>query len=351
MILALLLAAMLPASGGAPLEDPIPLAIQVGAPDELAGEVALVNAAFAETLRERTPFEPSSAEALGYDPQTIERCREEGSLVCLLRVGWRDILQITLRADGADRMRVAVLLLRPTPEDRLRASTSSIADDQLDAALFARAIVLERELSRGDAGALGATARELCERLAAPRVGTLLVEAESEGARVSIDNVAVGVITGGRLVVPRVKATRHRVRLAASARSYAPIDVDVRTGTTTIVVARASPDPEPDPLPLFGGIGLAAAGVALTVVASAAPANQRICLGPCDGGFVGFGEGAGDGTKVLIAPLGLGLIVSGASWATTRLWLGDDERSRWLGLAVALIAGAGVYAITASVGA
>jgi hypothetical protein len=118
----------------------------------------------------------------------------------------------------------------------------------------------------------------------------------------------------------------------------------------------------------WGGLAIAAAGLALTVVGVGAESDAgalRIgCLqrgaaaGRCEGlGPATFGlDATGAPTTDVravnpsglpILPLGLGVVAAGGTWGATSWLLGEDEDAPWLGLALGVAAGAAAFGVGA----
>lgn len=301
-------------------------------------------------LRLRAPDVP---ERVGLD-----RCAEEGSLACWVRAGaarFADmILTVSVRRASGGRWGVSLLLL-PTGDAQRQLVAEGSQTDALEGALFAQAIAVEGELEQRDRAAwrrlVGQVLDALAERDPSTRVGTLVVESEAPDALLSLDGAAVGALSGGRLELRRVASGEHALQLVdpSGAWVHEPVRVRVHTSSVTRVALTVAEPPRSD-VPVIGGLAMTVAGAAILVYALAAPSDRDLCVSDCPSRFVGFGEGSGAGSALLIAPLGYSLALAGVGWAGTSRWIPPVELAPWISLAAGLALGGVSYAISAAAG-
>jgi hypothetical protein len=194
--------------------------------------------------------------------------------------------------------------------------------------------------------------------------GTVELITAQPGLTVTWDGEAVAVTQGAPVRLLGVRAGDHTLTLThPELRVYETPVAVTRDGVTQLrPVLTPAVDPTAQALRrglLYGGLGLVAAGGAVTAVALArqdasvvtyCPAFEGAAP-PCSGGgFTSSGydpaRAPGFGAEVnpsgvLMAPLGYSLAATGAVWSLGTLLFGDDDHIPWL-QAVAGVAAGGI---------
>jgi hypothetical protein len=181
---------------------------------------------------------------------------------------------------------------------------------------------------------------------------------------IEIDGQRVGETGDGPTKLARVRPGLHGLRLVP------PPDQELLPLARTIEVKKDAPELvrlalerapfEPAWIPsalTWTGIGALTAGAAMVLVAALPSGPQPIELcsaGRCrpeSGGFRTFCDLAHPDAAcggVMVAPLGLSLIGTGAAWAGGGFVLDDNAPSLWLRTGIGLVLGAAIYGLAAA---
>jgi hypothetical protein len=188
--------------------------------------------------------------------------------------------------------------------------------------------------------------------------GSIIVQANVAGAGIYVGDRLAATTRLEPTLVERVAPGRRRIRVEHP--EFVPVErhVDVaRGGRATVEVALA---PRPSDAgrvvragALWGGVGLVAAGVALTVAGAVDAANApTVACVDCAGGFrristpdVDDPTRPPEGSGPLTVPLGYSLALTGATWTTGAL-LTEPDRAPWLAIVLGLVAGGAAYGIS-----
>jgi len=336
----------------------VPVAVHIVAPQSLLSSAARSRllGLLSDEVGRTTRLELSGAGGLGLDSMALEACNEQGSLACWVRATRSEdpefVLALTMRAGTEGRVKAALLLIPTDQKMRERVRAGGADPEKLEEAIFADAIAIDREVRIDDPRSWREIARELSKKLheKSPKgdVGTLVIQAPAPTLRVLLDGEDVGALdSSGHIELRRVASGGYQMGLRDPQGDLAHQPVPVEVVTATVTMVRAVIDAPSSSVPLIGGLGLTAVGAALTIYASFAPSNHAVCVEPCNGGFVTFGEGAGSSSGIMIAPLGYGLALAGIGWTASPLLLDDFDDATLIGLGLSLLVGATVYGVSA----
>lgn len=187
-------------------------------------------------------------------------------------------------------------------------------------------------------------------------LGELTIEDAPEGAAVIVDGETLGTSRAGTVIVRELRPGTHQVELqrgtaVAWSRSFT---LGIRDRARIQVGTKAEAGPGPSAL-FWTGLGLTAAGLATTAVAlTLSPSGSTVyCNSDCGNRFVGLDESldatglGGAPSGVLAGPLGLGLVVAGATWSVGSL-LEADAEVPWISILTGVALGGLVYGVSAA---
>lgn len=198
--------------------------------------------------------------------------------------------------------------------------------------------------------------------------GTVELLTTQPGLEVRWDGEPVGVSQGGPVRLLGVRAGAHTLSLThPELRAY---ETEVAVARDGVVQLRPELVPAVDPTAramrlglMYGGLGMVAAGGAVTAVALAKQDGDVLTVCPtfdgksdCGGsGFIstGYDPGAAPGFGadvnpggVLMAPLGYSMVATGAVWSLGTLLFGDDEHIPWIQAVAGLAVGGLSYGLS-----
>lgn len=186
--------------------------------------------------------------------------------------------------------------------------------------------------------------------------GAITLVSTVEGLGVLVDDEEVGKTSVGSTTLVSVIAGRRTIAVAHP--DYEPWQVQVEVPRGASVEVRTEPQRLANAgaarsVVLWSGLGLAAAGLALTgyAIAQSAGESGPLCAtlpgestDACDGG--GFTQLGSSG--VLTAPAGYSLIAVGGSFALGASVFGGDDEIPWIAVAVGVALGAVSYGLSAA---
>ena len=358
------------------------LVLEVQTPDAVAWrdrgqDVARVAA---RTLATRTRLLTRTGREIGLSPAQLAACRGEPSLRC-----WVEALNRPRRTAGDVRRVPYFMLVRLLPlprDDRALVSLWLVDLDRARQGLWeqeggaADRWILQRATTRRrfevvwGPRALERAFRQLwdgrAERLRGAGLwwpnGGIRVRTEwLPPYQISIDGGPVRTATASTVIVRPVAAGSRRV-IVGSGRGSIAKTVTVAMGRTTTLridaraTARLSSDDRPSLL--WSGVGVAAAGVALTVAGLTVDVKSelvQVCAASssCEDAprfarssdyFTARSTPDG-GSGPLVVPLGYSLAITGGAWAlTAALW--DDPQVPWWIVVLGGVAGGAAYGLT-----
>ena len=361
---------------------PATLVLEVQAPDapRWTGREQDVARIAASTLSTRTRLVTRNARTAGLSPRQLQTCRGQPSLRC-----WVQALTRPPRSTAVARRGPYFMLVRLLPLPREDQALVSLWLVDLERArqglrehdgAAADRWILERATTRrrfevvwGD-GTLPRAFRQLwddrAERLRGAGLwwpnGSIRVQTDwVPPYQVSIDGGAVRTATASTVIVRPVAAGTHRVIVGAGRGSVART-VNVTMGRTTDlrIDARAAALRFGDDRPalLWSGIGVAAAGVAITVAGLTLDVKSelvQVCAASstCDDAprfarssdYFTARETPNGGSGPLVVPLGYSLAITGGAWAlTAALW--DEPQVPWWIVVLGGVAGGAAYGLS-----
>ncbi|MCK6550780.1 DUF2846 domain-containing protein [Myxococcota bacterium] len=344
--------------------------------------------ALSKTIEAETALEVRPIDRVGLDPAELDACPADTRLGCWSRLAdladprrdgavreggardprWLFVLAARKLDDARDSISLVLLDL-----DEAAALRANGADDEtIEAALFERSPRAEaatigagdeaafaRELSTALDGALGGA---LERRGSKTKLGEIVLHHGRAGDAVALDGAPIGLTGAGTTYVRGVPPGTHRLVITTGAESQELV-VDVVAGTP--VEARSLFEPTPSSTfrtsVLWTGVGVAAAGAAITVlgIVRASDDVRGACLvrpgdvAECPAiGAPTFGydpsrapstdPSAVNPSGVPITPLGLALVAGGATWSLGALF--DDAERPWLVLGLGIAAAAATFA-------
>lgn len=197
--------------------------------------------------------------------------------------------------------------------------------------------------------------------------GQIEIDVPETGMAIDVDGVTVGATQAGLTTLTNVVAGEHTIKLTHP--GYEPFTTKVVAKRRDIVrlkpqlsAVASGAAPALRQATLWGGLGVAAIGAAITVVAIAGQNDDVMTLcfdgEDCGGsdfttfGFDGGATPALDGSVnppgILVAPLGYSLALTGATWSLTTLLFGEDGDYPWLQIAAGLVVGGAAYGLSAA---
>jgi hypothetical protein len=199
--------------------------------------------------------------------------------------------------------------------------------------------------------------------------GQIDVETAADGLVIDLDGKMIGQSRNGTTRIAEVQPGRRKLGFEDPNRSYQRFEaqIEVKRGGVELVRPLLIREPNTSAarrLTFWGGVGVAAAGVAIASYA-AAQKPKSIYLAPCVGGdackgapaagfasFCDLGSGGPEclsgGKGVLVLPLGYSLFAMGAAWAAGSELLEPEENLPWKSLAIGVVLGAAAYGISAA---
>lgn len=188
--------------------------------------------------------------------------------------------------------------------------------------------------------------------------GTLIIAANAPGAGVYVGDRLLATTGLEPTQLTRIPPGRQRVRLVHPDYIAQEREIDVPRGGQAQLRLDLEPRPSEVARALhagtfWGGLGLVAAGAALTVAGAVDAANAPtvVCTG-CSPTFRRLSTGpledptrAPSSSGPLIIPLGYSLALTGATWAGGA-WLTDRDRAPWLPLLLGVLAGGAAYGLS-----
>lgn len=194
--------------------------------------------------------------------------------------------------------------------------------------------------------------------------GQIELAATLPGLSIELDGAPTGVTTAAEVRLSGVMPGPRRLRVAGATLEPFEATVEVQRGQTArvepVLVARPTADATGTRL-LVGLVGavVATAGGVVLGLAATTPDTSLVtyCVADAVAGcaesraFVTSGYDAAlrplpNGDGVPLVPLGLGLVVGGATWGIGAWLLTDDDETPWIPLVVGAVAGGATLLIT-----
>lgn len=333
-------------------------------------------------LEAHTGLVARGPEDLGLDPRELEACLEPRRLSCWVRGALRGTpaprLLVVAAPPASGGASVSVLLI---DLERARSAVTNAEGSDPEAAegaenqIFLSTIATrERPPPPGDSGGAAALFAGLllgpwAEVVAGTGRGLppgALAFTLDRPARLSLDDRGVAELPAGPCLIRPLTAGRRRVVLVVNATDPQAgvewrADVEIKPGAPTAIEVHfgepEAPPSELGPVVATGGLGLAALGVAVGVVATIAPPTRTglgVCRGtecpPASTSFrslcdLGLGDPscAGAPSGLRLFPLGAALVAAGATWWLGTEW-GQEGGLPWRSLLGGLAAGVALYA-------
>lgn len=376
------LLAALAATAGIDVGEKTPVALYLVTPTGAASEIpSATTLAAAERALARDPsLELWPMERTGVAAATLDKCPIDTRLSCWVaamrpsKAAYLWALALQPRGDGTDRVRTIFIDLGAATA-RYRAELDGGAEDwreRAESALFALA---RRDKGRQIGGAEDLTAYfdGVVDEFLRPALeangrwkpyGAIEVTSPIDDMTVSIDGNIAGVVRAGSTVIAGVEPGPRRVEAQVGDYSKRYEVVVVRSETARIQLERPPVEWHPVRMgALYAGGVVAASGIAILIwsIVRAGDGVQGGCLqragmsGSCDGlGALTLGydpsrapstdPDAVDPSGIVMAPLGIGLMATGAAWSAGA-WFGDREDAPWWAIAVGVATGIVVYGV------
>lgn len=351
------------------LSERAPLAYVLNTPSGERGRLGVseILATLAEPLDEHTDLALTPV-----DSTAIAEC--EGALACLARRVPRRaelLLVLSYFAAGDRPDRISALLVDVASADACAADP--FGADRIDECVSERAVKARPPPQNAtDADAARTVLRALVKEELRPAFegkghwephGQVTLQEIPTGAAVLVDERTVGVASGGPIRLEGLPIGEHRVAYSVQGELRASETVVVAAGTRPEVRFVAPGEGGFEAPLLYGGSGLAALGVGLSVWSLAYAAGQSDKRLGCDGDQCGssfytlerqfrgdidvFEENPNRG-RVLALPLGYALILTGATWAVGSQLVEDDSTLHWIIVGAGVLAGGLAYGISAA---
>lgn len=370
------------ALAGAPLEAPsvgerAPLVVVVLAPPQAPAQLAVstILEATDRVVRPWTGLAVRSPEQAGAEPSALARCPTERRLTCWLTVAEAldppppFLLAVSVLARAGEPDRVSAVLLDVARGREVLRGVEGLDDREdllqihaVQSTLGASPLADVRALEAW----LGAL---LTERWRGPLeargqwmpLGRVRLELD-RAAHVELDGRALGTLGPGEVLLDELRGGRRTLRLTAAdgaAAQALTLVLEPGVEARPAVIWPSAVAPLLRTTTAWAGVGVAAVGLGLATWAAAASPGARgltPCVGPAceaalperwdDACTLTRDDPAGCGAErgVRIAPLGLGLLAGGATWALGAA-LGEPEEWPWLVWLVGAAVGAASYGV------
>lgn len=342
-----------------------------------------------EALSERTGLTIETPEDAGIDAAVLAACPADELLACYARAvpstsqhsRLQHLLVVTLfeRSDGKTNLSSLMIDLAAAR----RAMESIFGGDEdakqrLEDAIFERtARAKERVVDLKDAAAVSAYFRGLAEQDLRAMIeasgeyepfGELELDGVPAALELAVDDSVIGRTAGKAIIIREVRPRKLRIELSDPQRRFLPLEreVDVVRGERAKLDVQLVPAADPGAAPairratFWSGVGLSTIGTVLLIsTLAAAPSAERVT--PCAGGdcspqgarFASFCELTKDRPSacgsggVLPAPLGYSMAATGAVWAFSTAFFGDENDAPWWALISGAVLGIASYSISA----
>lgn len=370
------------ALAGAPLEAPsvgerAPLVVVVLAPPQGPAQLAVstILEATDRVVRPWTGLAVRSPEQAGAEPSALARCPTERRLTCWLTVAEAldppppFLLAVSVLARAGEPDRVSAVLLDVARGREVLRGVEGL-DDREDLLQIHAVQSTLGASPLADVRALEAwLGTLLTERWRGPLeargqwmpLGRVRLELD-RAAHVELDGRPLGTLGPGEVLLDELRVGQRTLRLIAADGAAAQtlvLELEPGVEARPAVIWPSAVAPILRTTTAWAGVGVAAVGLGLaTWAAVASPGVQGLtpCVGPaCEAALPERWDdactltrddpaGCGAGRGVRIAPLGLGLLAGGATWALGAA-LGEPEEWPWLVWLLGAAVGAASYGV------
>lgn len=305
---------------------------------------------------------------IGLDPQVLDRCEGPRRFSCWLdavrerrpEAAIAYLVTLTIHGEGAlDRLAVMTVDVEAAQARRADVDRSDSGwEEELENTIFEEAVVVEvGQIPRGEPPA----AVHFFETLFGERLGqtfeqrghwapngAVSLRTDRPDLEIRLDGRPIGRTIPGEARIEGLREGSRTLTLMDGSEKIAEAKVEIVRGQTTSVEAILGQAPRETPwkgVTMWSGVGLAAAGAAVTVwsLTASGDVTYASCADPgCSGSERSFTRLGG----ALAAPLGYSLAVAGISSSLGTLLVDEDELL-WVPVLVGVVLGSLSYGLSA----